>query len=305
METVIITGGTGLIGIALTSLLTTKGYKVIVLSRKKRQAKENVSYAVWDLKRSYIDPEAIRQADHIIHLAGAGVADKRWTKKRKQEIKDSRVDSGKLIVKALTEIENKVRTVVSASGMGWYGPDKKGKGAFVETDLPADDFLGTTCKVWEESILPVTELGKRLVILRTGIVFSNKGGAFIEFLKPLKAGVATILGSGNQVVSWIHIDDICRLYFSAIEMQHLNGIYNATAPETITNKHLMLKMGKARRRPFIPIHIPEFAMKIVLGEMSIEVLKSATIDDSKIRNAGFNFIYPTVDAAINDLVRTS
>jgi len=305
METVIITGGTGLIGTALTSLLTSKGYKVIILSRKQRQAKENVSYAVWDLKKSFIDPEAVRQADHVIHLAGAGVADKRWTKKRKQEIRDSRVNSGKLIVRALAEIENKVRTVVSASGMGWYGPDKKGKGPFIESDPHSEDFLGSTCKLWEESIHPVAESGKRLVIFRTGIVFSNKGGAFKEFLKPLKAGVATILGSGNQVVSWIHIDDICRLYLAAIEMQHLNGIYNATAPETITNKQLMLKIGKARRRPYIPLHVPEFALKLALGEMSIEVLKSATLDDSKIRNAGFNFIYPTVDSAINDLVRTS
>ena len=304
METVIITGGTGLIGTALSSLLTSKGYKVIILSRKQRQAKENVSYAVWDLKKSYIDPEAVRQADHIIHLAGAGVADKRWTKKRKQEIRDSRVNSGKLIVKSLTEIENKVRTVVSASGLGWYGPDIKGKTAFIESDPHANDFLGSTCKLWEESIHPVTDLGKRLVILRTGIVFSNKGGAFKEFLKPLKAGVAAILGSGNQVVSWIHIDDICRLYLAGVEMHHLNGIYNASAPETITNKQLMLRIGKARRRPYIPIHVPDFALKVVLGEMSIEVLKSATINDSKIRNAGFHFIYPTVEAAINDLVRT-
>ena len=303
METVIITGGTGLIGTALTSLLTSKGYKVIILSRKQRHAKENVSYAVWDLKNSYIDPEAIRQADHIIHLAGAGVADKRWTKKRKQEIRDSRVNSGKLIIKSLSEIENKVRTVVSASGIGWYGSDKKNKEPFIEIDPHSDDFLGSTCKLWEESIQPVTKNGKRLVIFRTGIVFSNKGGAFKEFLKPLKAGVAAILGSGNQMVSWIHIDDLCRLYLAAIEMQHLNGIYNATAPETITNKQLMLKIGKARRRPYIPIHVPEFALKLVLGEMSIEVLKSATVDDSKIRNAGFNFIYPTVDSAINDLVR--
>ena len=302
METVIITGGTGLIGTALTSLLTSKGYKVIILSRKKHASRDNVSYALWDLKTSYIDPDAIQRADHIIHLAGAGIADKRWTKKRKKEIADSRVNSSRLIVKTLSATDNKVRTVVSASAMGWYGPDRKDRKPFVETDPHSDDFLGTTCKLWEESMQPVTAMGKRLVYVRTGIVFSNEGGAFKEFLKPFGAGVAAILGNGKQAISWIHIDDLCRIYLSAIENRELNGPYNASAPEVITNKQLMLKIAKARRRSYIPVHVPEFALKLVLGEMSIEVLKSTTMDDSKIRKTGFNFIYPTVDAALNDLI---
>jgi uncharacterized protein (TIGR01777 family) len=303
MDTVIITGGTGLIGTALTKLLTSRGYKVIILSRKKHASNGDVSYALWDLKTSFIDPAAIKEADHIIHLAGAGVADKRWSKKRKTEIINSRVDSGKLIVKTLTEAENKIKTVVSASGMGWYGPDKNSKKPFVETDPPYDDFLGTTCKLWEDSTKPVVQSGKRLVHLRTGIVLSTNGGAFREFLKPFKAGVAAILGSGKQVVSWIHIDDLCRMYLAAIENAQMHGAYNACAPETITNKELMLKIAKARRRPYIPVHVPEFALKIVLGEMSIEVLKSATMDSTRIRSTGFNFIYPTADAALNDLIR--
>ena len=303
MDTVIITGGTGLIGKALTKLLTSRGYKVIILSRKKHASNGDVSYALWDLKTSFIDPAAIKEGDHIIHLAGAGVADKRWSKKRKTEIINSRVDSGKLIVKTLTEVENKIKTVVSASGMGWYGPDKNSKKPFVETDPPYDDFLGTTCKLWEDSTKPVVQSGKRLVHLRTGIVLSTNGGAFREFLKPFKAGVAAILGSGKQVVSWIHIDDLCRMYLAAIENAQMHGAYNACAPETITNKELMLRIAKARRRPYIPVHVPEFALKIVLGEMSIEVLKSATMDSTRIRSTGFNFIYPTADAALNDLIR--
>lgn len=303
METVLITGGTGLIGTALTTMLISKGYDVIILSRRKQASAGKVSYALWDHKTSFIDPQAIKRADHIIHLAGAGVADKRWTKKRKQEIVDSRVNTGKLIVGALSETENKVKTVVSASGMGWYGSDRKNGRPFVEMDPPSNDYLGNTCKLWEESVQPVTSLGKRLVHLRTGIVFSNKGGAFREFLKPFKAGIAAILGSGNQVISWIHVDDLCRIYLEAIENQQLNGPYNASAPETISNKQLMLKIAKALRRPYIPVHVPEFALRLVLGEMSIEVLKSATMDDSKIRKTGFNFIYPTVDAALNVLIR--
>lgn len=208
----------------------------------------------------------------------------------------------KLIVKALTEIDNKVQTVVSASAMGWYGPDGKRGKAFVETDPPFDDFLGTTCKRWEESMQPVTALGKRLVFLRTAIVFSNEGGAFKEFLKPLKAGVAAILGSGKQVISWVHISDLCRIYLAAIENKQMRGPYNAAAPETISNEQLMLKIARARNRRYIPVHVPSIVLKLVLGEMSIEVLKSATMNDSKIRDTGFNFIYPTIDVALNELI---
>ena len=301
METVLITGGTGLIGKALTKLLISRGYKVIILSRKSLPPAENVSFATWDLNKATIDLNAIRSADHIIHLAGAGVADKRWTTKRKQEIVDSRVNSGKLLVKALSETQHRVRTIVSASGIGWYGPDKTPKKPFIESDPHSNDFLGTTCQLWEDSIKGAGQSGIRTVILRTGIVLAKDGGAFPEFVKPMKAGVAAILGDGEQMVSWIHIDDICRLYLAAIELQHLQDVYNACAPEVVSNKTLVLNIARARKRPFIPVHVPEFALKLLLGEMSIEVLKSATVDDSKIRNAGFSFTFPTIDAAVNDL----
>jgi len=295
-----------MIGTTLTGLLSAKGYRVIILTRSPQPSKENISYSVWNIKKSMIDPQVIREADHIIHLAGAGIADKRWTEKRKKEILKSRMEGSKLIVKALSETENRVETIVSASAIGWYGPDSKGSSrAFNETDPPNTDFLGETCRLWEESIHPVTEIGKRLVIFRTGIVLSNTGGAFPEFIKPMKAGVAGIIGNGAQKISWIHIEDICRMYLTAIERQNMNGVYNATAPEIVTNKDLILKIAKARKRPFIPIHIPEFALKILLGEMGGEVMKSTTVDDSRIRNAGFNFLFPSIDSAINDLIRVN
>src|SRR5690349_16590216 len=165
METIAITGGTGMIGTALTKLLLAKGYRVIVFTRKARQEESNVAYAVWDPAKREIDATAIAQADHLIHLAGANVGEKRWTKKRKREIVDSRVHGGEIIVKALTEIPNKIKTVVAASAIGWYGPDT-GR-PFVETDPPAKDFLGETCARWEASIAPVADLRKRLVIVRT------------------------------------------------------------------------------------------------------------------------------------------
>lgn len=305
METIVITGGTGMIGTALSGLLMSQGYRVIILTRKPRkQVREQIGYALWDVKNGTIDERTIASADHIIHIAGAGVAEKRWTDSRKKEIISSRTDSSRLLIRAMNEIPNRVQTVVSASAIGWYGPDaKESRSAFVETDPPATDFLGETCRLWEESIRPVSLMGKRLVILRTPIVLSNKGGAFPELTKTLQGGIASVMGDGKQIMSWVHLEDICRMYLFAIQNKNMEGTYNAAAPEHISNKDFIIRAAKIKDKPFIPVHVPVFALKLLLGEMSVEVLKSTTVDDSKIRNAGFKFIYPGVDAALNELMR--
>ena len=309
MATVLLTGGTGMIGTQLQKFLSDKGYSVIVLERsdlKERTSNPNITYAKWDVEKGEIDKEAIASADYIIHLAGANVAEKRWTKKRKQEIIESRTKSGELLVKSLKEIPNKVKAVISASAIGWYGADteeSKRKG-FKEYEPNANDFLGNTCKLWEESIKPVEALGKRLIITRFGIVLSNEGGAFVEFKKPLNFGIAAILGSGKQTISWIHIDDLCRLLLFAIEHENVQGIYNAVANETISNKAFTIALGnKLRSKFYIAVRVPEFALKLKMGEMSIEVLKSATVNNNKIHDAGFTFLYPSVKAALENLVR--
>jgi uncharacterized protein (TIGR01777 family) len=314
MATVLITGGTGLVGKALGQALLEKGYRVIILSRQagKKSSIQNLAYATWDAAKQTIDKEAISQADHIIHLAGAGVADKRWTKKRKQEIIDSRIYSSKLIVDSLQSIPNNVKSVISASAIGWYGADRlipspsplSGEGGnvlkFVESD-PADKaFLGDTCKRWEESIAPVIQSGKRLVKLRIGIVLSKNGGALKEFLKPLKFGVAAVLGNGKQIISWIHIDDLVRLFIEGIENEKMNGTYNAVAPHPVSNKELTLALARSRKIFFIPIYVPAFILKLMLGEMSIEILKSATVSADKILNTGFQFEFPFIDDALKN-----
>lgn len=310
METVVISGGTGMIGTALTRVLLEKGYQVIILTRDPpanvRQCGDDeprVEYARWDIKEKTIDPGVIARADHIIHLAGAGVAEKRWTQKRKREIVSSRVTSGKRIADSLLNFPNKVKTVVSASAIGWYGPAKGHR--FTETDPPANDFLGQACKLWEESTAPVTSVGKRLVKLRTGIVLSNKGGALKEFLFPLKFGVASILGNGKQVISWIHIEDLVNMYIAAIENSALSGVYNAVAPSPVTNKEFVLQLARTKGyRFFIPLHVPAFVLKILLGEMSIEVLKSADVSSDKIQQAGFVFKFPSLSTALQDLLNS-
>lgn len=301
MATVVITGGTGLIGTALTKALAAKGYNVIILSRSRKQSSEkNIFYAVWDLSKQTIDEDAIKNADYIVHLAGANVGEKRWTEKRKKEIVDSRVDSGNLLVKALKEIPNKVRAVISSSAMGYYGPDSKipNPKPFIETDKPYNDFLATTVVKWEAAIEPVTDLGKRLVFFRTGIVLSNEGGAYKEFKKPLKFGMASILGSGKQTVSWIHIDDLVRLYIEAIENDKWSGVYNAVSPNPVSNQQLINEMAKQAKGIHLQAKVPSIVLKVVLGEMSIEVLKSTTVSSEKIQQQGFHFLYPTIGDAI-------
>jgi uncharacterized protein len=315
MATILITGGTGLVGKALGQALLQKGYTVIILSRQinEQVSPGNLSYARWNVEKQTIDEEAIAKADYIIHLAGAGVAEKRWTRKRKEEIIGSRVNSSRLIVDSLKNIPNKVKALVSASAIGWYGADRLtpnpspgGEGSiirkFEESDPSANDFLGNTCKQWEESIEPVTDLGKRLVKLRIGIVLSKEGGALKEFLKPLKFGIAAILGSGKQIISWIHIDDLVKMYIAAIKNEKINGTYNAVAPYPVSNKELTLELARIQKgRFFTSVHVPSFVLKLVLGEMSIEVLKSATVSCSKIQMEGFTFRFPLLKDALDNL----
>ena len=306
-ETILITGGTGTIGRALTDALIQKNYKIIILTRdpaKYTPKDPNITYAAWDINKHSINETAIQNADHIIHLAGAGIADKRWTKKRKQEIVSSRVKSSKLICDSLTKIPNKVRTVISASAIGWYGPDglsadkKKSRHEFEETDPPAEDFLGQTCREWEASIDPVSKMGKRLIKIRTGIVLSAEGGALTEFLKPLRFRFATILGNGKQIISWIHIEDLVRIYLGAIEDEKFQGIYNAVSPQPVSNKELVISLANAKRgNQYMTIHVPSMILKIVLGEMSVEVLKSCTVSCRKLHIEGFVFNYPAIEEA--------
>lgn len=294
-----------MIGRALSEALAAQGYAVVILTRAAQRPPPagNIRYAQWDISRQWIDPEALKEADSIIHLAGANVGKGRWTKARKREIVESRVNSGHLLVKALRDLPNRVTTVISASAIGWYGPDPQvpNPRPFRETDPPDSGFLGQTCQQWEGSILPVEELDKRLVIFRIGLVFSNAGGAFAEFRKPLSFGVAPILGSGRQVISWIHLDDLVRLFLYALQNPALQGTYNAVAPQPVTNKNLMLQM--AREKGFsLPVPVPSAGLRLALGEMSIEVLKSATVSARKVEGTGFVFHFPAPEQAVRQLM---
>lgn len=307
MPVVLISGGTGLIGSKLTSYLIERNYEVIILSRNKNKLSANpkITYSFWDIKKQIIDADVVKKADHIIHLAGAGVMDKKWTEAYKKEIIDSRTKSSALLIKALKENTHHVQSFVAASAIGWYGADAYPllhKDGFTETDPADKNFLGETCLLWETSVDPVTEMGIRLVKLRTGIVLSNDGGAFKEFIMPLRFGVAGILGNGKQMISWIHIEDMCRLYIEAIENKEVNGVYNAVAPSPVSKKKLIIETAeKLRNKFYIPVHVPTFILKLFMGKRSVEILKSATVSNKKIKSTGFIFLYPTIEGALDEL----
>jgi uncharacterized protein (TIGR01777 family) len=302
MQTVLITGGSGLVGQELSKMLINKGFKVIILSRNKNSSNNNIQYAQWDIKKQTIDLKALQEADFIIHLAGAGVVDKKWTESYKKEILLSRTESSKLIIDALSKNPNKVKAIISASAIGWYGPDKKNDYSFSETDAPDNNFLGETCRLWEESVDPATKIGIRVCKLRTGIVLTKKGGALREFIKPIKMGIAGILGRGNQIISWIHIEDLCRMFIHCMENDQLQGSYNAVAPSPVSNKTLTISLAKLLKGIFfIPVHVPVFILKLMMGQRSIEILKSTTVSCEKIKKTGFVFYYPTIDAALKNI----
>ena len=306
MPTVLIAGGTGLIGTALREYLTAKNYRVIILTRSAntKNNQHNVKFAQWDTDTGTIDAAALAEADYIINLAGAGVADKRWTAKRKKEIISSRVNSGHTIVKCLKEHPHKIKAVINASAIGWYGADPAvpNENPFTEKDNADTQFLGEACKQWEESVEEIKTLNIPLIKLRTGIVLSKKGGALKEFLKPIRFGLATILGNGKQMMSWIHINDLCRMMEFCLLHENISGVYNAVAPNPVSNKTLTVALAKKiKGKYFTPVYVPGFVLKIMLGEMSVEVLKSATVSCAKIQEAGFSFLYPSVDATLNEL----
>ncbi len=295
MEKVLITGGGGLIGKRLSHLLTTKGYDVIILSRKNKPASSYKTFT-WDVKKQMIDDSAFKNLDHIIHLAGAGIADKRWSKERKIEIIDSRVNSTKLLYKTVKRLKTPLKSFTSASATGYYGSFTTDT-IYTETDKPAKDFLGHVCQLWEKSIFEFQNLSTRAVALRTGIVLSNKGGALKKMITP----VITYLGNGKQYIPWIHIDDLCEIYLKSIQDPLLKGAYNAVSPEHQTNKSFSKEISRIYKIPFVAIGAPKLILKIVFGEMSTIILHGSRISSKKIQQSGFKFKFKKLSEALKDL----
>ena len=290
MSKILITGGTGLVGKRLTKMLIERNHEVVILSRNPKKTNEYK----WDISNNYIDENALINIEYIIHLAGAGIADKRWTDKRKKIIIDSRVNSANLLFEKINELKINLKGFISASGIGYYGINKS-ENIFAETDKAGTDFLAEVCNKWEQAALKFSKKNIPVTILRTGIVLTKKGGA----LEKMKTPIITPLGSGKQYISWIHIEDLCNLYIKAIE-DNLIGIYNAVAPELITNKNFSKTLAKNINRPFINIGLPSILLKLVLGELSSILLSGNKISTKKIGKNNYSFRFSKLPKALNN-----
>jgi uncharacterized protein (TIGR01777 family) len=295
---ILITGASGLIGKHLTELLEKNGHEVSHLGRKKQPGRSSYT---WDIAKGRIDDGALDGKDVIIHLAGAAVADKRWTDARKKEIIESRTESTKLLINELQRRKHHVKTIVAASAIGYYG-FKNSDHVYQETDPAGDDFLATVVKLWEVEEDKISDLGIRLVKIRIGIVLTTKGGALKEMMKPVKLYAGAPLGTGRQFLSWIHIDDICGMFLKAVEDQSMYGPYNGVAPRPVDNREITSLIARSMKKPLILPSVPGFVLKLLLGEMADLVLQGSKVSSARIQSTGFKFLYPDCKEAVNDLV---
>lgn len=297
---ILITGASGLIGSRLTELLTEQGHTVAHLSRSV--TKGPVKTFLWNPDRFTMDPEALKGVDAVVHLAGAGVAEKRWTNERKKEILESRTRSAALLFEELNRNGGDVKTFISASGMNYYGMTDSDR-YFVESDPPGNDFLAEVCKQWEQEADKVETLSVRVVKVRIGVVLAPKGGALESMSKPIRWGIGSPLGSGDQIISWIHIDDLCRLLIKSIEDGTMQGAYNAVTPFPVTNRELTKMIAHKMKKPLFLPAVPEFVLRLVLGEMADIVLKGGKLSTKKVTQTGFRFQFERIEDALDNLFR--
>ncbi len=297
MAKVLITGGTGTIGKRLSQLLQNRGHETVMVSRT---AKEQLRIYGWDLKKRWIDPKAFEGVDYIMHLAGAGIADKPWTKERKQEIIDSRVVSSEVLAEHFTSTNTRLKGVLSASAIGYY-PLVNDLPAQTEESDAGEGYLSKVCIAWEDSVNRFADIANFVSKVRIGLVLTPEGGALSKLIPPVKYYVGSPLGSGRQAMPWIHVDDVCNIFIHLMENE-LGGIYNATGPDKADNATFMQTLGDVMDRPLLLPNVPEFVIRLMVGEMADLVLKGPHVDSSKIQETGFHFDFPTLNAALSDLL---
>lgn len=300
-DRVLISGGSGMIGRYLTSLLLERGYSVAHLSRKQDQFGRVRVYR-WDPEKGILDPASIEGTDYIIHLAGANIGERRWSGKRRKEIVSSRVGSALLLHSKVTESRIPLKAFISASGVGFYGSGTT-QGILSETDPPGTGFLASTCREWEAAAELFEKTGIRTVRIRNALVLEKKDSALKRLLGPAKYGFLVMLGSGRQYVPWIHIRDLCEIYIRAVEDPDLSGVFNAAAPEHVSHKDFIELLASTVKKPVFPVSVPSFILKFIMGEMSSVVLEGSRISSEKIRAKGLEFSFRNLSDALNDLLK--
>lgn len=300
MDNVLLVGGSGLVGRQLQKHLTSKGYSVSILGRSISKL-ENVNSYSWNISSKTIDEKAITSADYILNLSGAGIADKRWSNSRKKIIISSRVDSTKLLIETIKKTNSKPKAFISASAIGYYGSTNSDK-IFKENDLPSNDFLGNCCKSWEDSTNEVKTLGIRRTIIRIGIVLSRNGGALTKMITPYKYGFGSAIANGKQYMPWIHINDLCEIFITAIENKEMEGAFNAVSPEHITNKEFSISLAHRLKKQIWLPNVPKIIIQLILGKMSVIITNGSRVSSKKILDQGFNFKYSNLAHALDDIL---
>lgn len=297
-KSILIAGGTGLVGSRLLELLDYDQYEVKILTRRPKPGTQNVSYYAWDFGAMTIDDEAVN-ADYIINLTGAGIADKRWTDERKRILISSRVDSAQLIANALQKTGHRPKAYLSASAIGYYGDRDDQR--LDESSDPGKGFMAECCIQWEKAAELVTPFVDRVIVNRIGIVLSTKGGALPKILMTKAVGVYNYFGNGQQYYSWIHIDDMCKIFLDGIAKPEMQGIYNAVAPLPLTNKAFTQQIKNALGG-IAALPAPKFGLRLLLGEMADVVLNSNRVIPQKLTSESFAYAYPELGSAVQDLV---
>lgn len=295
----LITGGSGLVGRALTRALQAQGHTVRWLSRRPGVS-GTVRSLAWDIHRGTVDPDAIADVDHIIHLSGAGIADQRWTSARMQELHTSRGGAARLLLKAVQAQGIRPASFISASGVGYYGSITTDH-VFGEEDPPRDDAIGRLTQDWEHAADEWSSIC-RVVKLRTAMVLASEGGAVPRLSLPVRFGLGAALGTGRQWMPWVHINDLVAAYAHVLGDQRMSGAYNVAADEQPRNRDLMRTVARVLHRPFFLPKVPAFALRLMLGAMSDVVLEGSRVSNKKILSTGFRFTHPTLDPALRDVL---
>lgn len=293
METVIIAGGTGMLGTSISHLLRSEGYKPIILTRDKKKSQQQ-GHLHWDVKNKTIDTR-MNAADHIINLAGVGIADARWSAEQKKKIISSRVESSLLLADWLKHSDG-VKTYINASAVGYYGD--AGDRLLTEKSDKGSDFLSDVCQQWEDAARHAQPFAERWIVFRIGVVLSKRGGALAKMDATIPMGIASYLGDGHQYVPWIHIHDLAAMMVEGLKNAKLNGIYNATSTHSVPQKEFMRTLRNVKNPIARLIPVPAFALKLSLGEMSSVVLNSTNVSAQKITEAGFRHQYTDLEDAL-------
>lgn len=295
-KTILIAGGTGLVGSRLQEIAEKSGFECYILTRTPKKK----NHIHWDISKNYIDKNALPDIDYLVNLTGEGIADKKWTAERKAELLDSRTEPIKLLSNFLSELKSPIKAFVSASGVGYYG--NGGEKWQKETDKSGTDFLAHTAKLWEEATNSIKNQGIRTTILRIGIVLSVKGGALPKITMPFKMGVGSYFGDGKMYMPWIHIDDLCKMILFALENEEISGVFNAVSPNPATNYELTKTAGKVIGNPHILVPAPKLAIQLVMGERYQLVFTSNRASSEKIQHTGFKFEYENLELALEDVI---